>query len=203
MVNPTMMPMVPVGGMINQQPQSMQMGENGSGNAQQSSSTNIVVNNSEELRTGLVERRFYASFFGCYDNIPGCLASGFCPCFYLCYVYRTYNESLIYPIFCPWKGAFVLRVYVRGLEKITGGICEDCFISHICCPCVLCQLQREFDHVVLYQNRCIVGTKLGAKKWSLSSNHSHINIEHYLLYNCCSCNRFVNYFADKFLQILL
>jgi len=176
-IYPGMMP-YPFGGVINTQPGSMEMGDNCQGNVQQKTDVNVIVNNDDGANPGTaMERRWYTSMFGCTQNIPGCLCSAFCPYIYLCCVYRTYDEALCAPLCLnPFDALFVLRLYVRGLEHISGGVCSDCGLSYFCCWCVMCQLQNEFDFIVKYRHRCIIGTLVPNSKWHSFCLSSAINI---------------------------
>jgi len=144
------------GSVINQQPQAMKMGDNSAGCAQQSTSTNVIVNAGGRGGTSW-QRPWFANLFGCMDSLSVCMCGLFCPFIYLFLVYQAYGEGCAAPCcLCPPHiSVMALRIYARSMEDITGSIFNDCMVSLFCCPCVLCQLRREWDFVLRFRGHRI------------------------------------------------
>jgi Cys-rich protein (TIGR01571 family) len=143
------------GAVINQQPTGMKMGDNSAGCAQQSTSTNVIVNTGAR-GAGLWQRPWFAELFGCLDSLGVCFCGLFCPFIYMFMVYQAYGEGCMAPLCLPPHiSIMALRIHARNLENISGSIFNDCVVSLFCFQCVLCQLRREWDLVLRFRGHRI------------------------------------------------
>jgi Cys-rich protein (TIGR01571 family) len=87
-------------------------------------------------------REWHSGVCGCTEDCKSCALGFFCPLCLACIVSRRIGELGCAPCVA---GIHPLRLKTRLMLGIKGTICNDCCVSTICGPCVLCQLSRELD----------------------------------------------------------
>ncbi|KAK7925617.1 hypothetical protein WMY93_007927 [Mugilogobius chulae] len=86
----------------------------------------------------------------CCCDCKTCCRSFWCfPCL-ACQTVKLRGECLCLPLLdvcgCIHPIAMSLRTSTRERYSIRGSFCVDCLLSTCCCPCVYCQVHREFQH---------------------------------------------------------
>ncbi|XP_067946604.1 placenta-specific gene 8 protein-like [Watersipora subatra] len=95
-------------------------------------------------------REFSSGLMDCFSDCSSCICGFFCLTCLACKVAGRLGENSCCVGCCLAPASWLaMRTKTRTMYGINGSICNDYCALWCCAPCVICQLDREMNHVGL------------------------------------------------------